>query len=108
MAGAGGLFVMLVGAMIGLAAGVGALLLFFGGFRRLSPASARVAIYGVGCAALLALVMTLPAWVVIFAGRGTRGESFSAGDLGLTFWMLILPPPLTLVALITRLGRRRR
>jgi hypothetical protein len=107
VAGAGGILIILLGALVGLGAGIATLALFAFGFRRLGPARARVATVTVAVPAFVAIVLTLPFWIVIVSGKDTRGEPFDLREIEGWMWLLLLTPPLTLVALAIRTARAR-
>jgi hypothetical protein len=108
MAGAGGLLVILVGALLGLIAGVATVALFMTGFSRMSPARSRAAAYVVGGLAFVALLLTAPAWIVIVSGKDTRGEAFDRSEIDLWIYLVLVTPPGALAALATYGIRRRR
>ncbi|HEX8794463.1 MAG TPA: hypothetical protein VF765_26140 [Polyangiaceae bacterium] len=90
MAGAGGLFIMLLGALVGLGVAGSALgLLFFGRRSRRSGWRLALAIVMIVLSALAVLV-SLPAWIVLFTGKSTREEPLAPGDF---LWIsaLVLP-----------------
>jgi hypothetical protein len=105
MAGAGGLFLVLVGGLLGVVAGALAIALFLFG-SRMRPARSRAATYAAGIVAIAAVLLMAPAWLVVVTGKDTRGEPFDYGTLDLTFYVFFLTPPITLLALVTRLVRR--
>jgi hypothetical protein len=105
MAGAGGLFLVLAGGLLGVVAGALAIALFVFG-SRMRGARSRAVTCAVGIAALAAVVLMAPAWHVVVTGKDTRGEAFDYGTLDFTFYVLFLTPPITLVAMVTRLVRQ--
>ena len=103
------MFVMLVGALIGMLAGAVALALFGFGFARIGPRWSRAFAVVTIVASSAALLLTLPAWIVVVTGKGTRGEAFYDGTVDLPFALvlalLLLAPPVTIISLVRRLAR---
>jgi hypothetical protein len=108
MAGAGGVFVMFIGALIGLASGGLALVLALSEIRvtwpRLGRASSILAVSG----SVLATLMMLPAWGVIVSGTGTRGDKVELGELPLWVYLLLATPIVTLGSFVLRWKAERR
>lgn len=105
MAGASGLFVMIVGALVGVGGVIGAVALFGLGFRRMSPRAARITSFVLMALALVALLLTSPIWVFLLRGRGSHGEPLGFFDLPWFAYPFLLGPPITIVALVVRLLR---
>ena len=106
MAGAGGLFVMLVGALLGLGAGGGSIALVLFGARIVQRRWGRALAIGLVVLDALATLLTLPAWIVILSGKGTHGEPVQPGDFPLFVYLLLAFPPAAVAGLVWRLVRR--
>src|ERR1019366_598915 len=107
MAGAGGLFLMFIGAVIGLSSGVLSVALFRYGFRKLGPKSSRALTVVATVGSVVATLMMLPAWSVILSGKDTRGERFDASDVPFWFYLVLATPLVTLSALVWRSAKAR-
>jgi hypothetical protein len=100
-------FVMLVGALVGVCAGAVALALFGFGFRLLGPKWSRALALLTIVAASVALLLTTPAWRAVLTGKGSRGEAFYDGPIDLSFVLVLVlilaAPPVTIALLVRRL-----
>jgi hypothetical protein len=107
MAGAGGLFLMFIGAVIGLVSGALAVALFRYGSRRLGPKASRALAVVATIGSVVSTLMTLPAWSVILSGKDTRGERFDASDVPFWVYLVLATPFVTLAALVWRSAKAR-
>jgi hypothetical protein len=108
MAGAGGLWLMLFGTLIGFGAAVLAIALFWFGFRRLGPRWSRALAILATLGSVLAALTMVPAWAVIVSGKDTRGEPYDRGQIPLWFYLVLATPLLTIAAFAWRTVRARR
>jgi hypothetical protein len=106
MAGAGGLFLMMIGAALGAVSGLIALgLPSFASLVRLGAVAARrIAVTGAALA-VVSIVTTLPFWIAFVTGKGSRGEDFQRAEVDLWIYAVLLVPFVTLAVVTSRLRK---
>jgi hypothetical protein len=108
MAGAGGIFVMIIGAVLGAFAAAGAAALLIWGMRQGQPKWQRALAVGLILLSSTAQLLMAPAWTVLLSGHGSHGESIAWSDFPFFLYVFLVAPPVTIIALIVRLVRTKR